>query len=368
MQNAVDLAVQQANENHTISGYTLVPVPYNDVGSSGSHDPATGANNITQAVADALISGCIGPANSIVAKAEMPIANQAPLALISPSTTNETITKPQYSQTSTLRPTGKVTYFRVVTTDDQQGIGGADYLYKQLNKRNAYIIDDGNQTYGKALADGFAQEWTKLGGVVAGRSQVGSSATDCSSQLATAAAASVDTLYFGGYDYTGGTACRQQMTNYSGLRNAVYAGGDGLFTDSFRTSTGAAGVGSLSTVAGVNPDVLSSAQPFITAFKAKYSNPSDYGAYSASAYDATNILIQAIKRALVNGASNASGSSDAAGAKLFRQKVIDEIAKTNYSGAIGTTAFDANGDTTNRWISVYRLDSSDWQFVTQLTV
>ena len=35
------------------------------------------------------------------------------------------------------------------------------------------------------------------------------------------------------------------------------------------------------------------------------------------------------------------------------------------NGTIGATSFDANGDTTNRWISVYEVKDGAWTFVSQ---
>src|SRR5438552_2409394 len=69
----------------------------------------------------------------------------------------------------TLRPTGKVTYFRIATTDSHQGPAGADYLYKTKNYKSVYVIDDA-ETYGVGIADSFTKEWTALGGTVLGRS------------------------------------------------------------------------------------------------------------------------------------------------------------------------------------------------------
>ncbi len=48
--------------------------------------------------------------------------------------------------------------------------------------------------------------------------------------------------------------------------------------------------------------------------------------------------------------------------------MIDQIAKTDYQGVTGRTTFDINGDTTNRVISIYKLGSDGWDFITQLTV
>jgi len=52
--------------------------------------------------------------------------------------------------------------------------------------------------------------------------------------------------------------------------------------------------------------------------------------------------------------------------------VIDAIQKINYSGVTGTHTFDANGDTTNKVISIYQLaavnSKPDWKFLDQTAV
>ncbi|HCP74500.1 MAG TPA: branched-chain amino acid ABC transporter substrate-binding protein, partial [Ktedonobacter sp.] len=104
----------------------------------------------------------VGPFNSSVAKAEMPITNQAPLAQISPANTNQCLTKNTAEAgctgannlIPTLRPTGKVSYFRIATTDDHQGPAGADYMYKTLNLKKVYVIDDA-ETYGIGISNAF---------------------------------------------------------------------------------------------------------------------------------------------------------------------------------------------------------------------
>src|SRR5947207_8680838 len=123
-ENGAHLAVDQANARKTIPGYTLQFDPQDDVGVGGVHDPAKGANNITSLIGDALVAGVVGPFNSNVALTEMPIANNAPIALISPSNTNPCLTKRGESvgctgandQVPKLRPTGRVTYFRLAAT------------------------------------------------------------------------------------------------------------------------------------------------------------------------------------------------------------------------------------------------------------
>src|SRR5436309_3804100 len=205
-ENGAHLAVDQANKNHTIPNITLVFDPKDDVGPAGIHDPAVGAANVTSLVGDALVAGIVGPFNSSVAKAEMPITNQGPLAQISPANTNQCLTKDTAASgcsgkndlLPTLRPTGKVNYFRVATTDDHQGPGAADYMAK-LNYKKVYVIDDA-ETYGIGIANTFIQEWQKVGGTVLGHASEPGTTTSYVSLLTQIAATHPDLIYFGGVD------------------------------------------------------------------------------------------------------------------------------------------------------------------------
>ena len=95
---------------------------------------------MTALVADALVAGIVGPLNSRVALAELPITNQAPLAQISPATTHPCLSKELAewecsgftSLLANLCPTGKVTSFRIAPTDDLQGPAAADFVLKTL--------------------------------------------------------------------------------------------------------------------------------------------------------------------------------------------------------------------------------------------
>ncbi len=176
-EDGVHLAVDQANAKHTIPGYTLVFVPKDDVGPTGLPDPAVGAQNVTSLIGDAIVAGIVGPFTSSTARAEMPITNQAPLAQISPSTSNPCLTKDSVASgcsgsnnlLPTLRPTKKVTYFRITTTDDFQGPAGADYIFKTLHLSKAYVIDDA-EAYGVGIAGTFIKEFTADGGAIIGHS------------------------------------------------------------------------------------------------------------------------------------------------------------------------------------------------------
>src|SRR5690348_950003 len=117
-------AVEQAG---SLKGFTLKFVPFDDA-VNGKHDPTKGTQNVQQMISNTKLLAMVGPFNSGVAAAEIPVANNAPLAMISPSNTNECLTisfdycqkYAGYTPTS-LRPTGKNNYFRIAANDTFQG-------------------------------------------------------------------------------------------------------------------------------------------------------------------------------------------------------------------------------------------------------
>jgi branched-chain amino acid transport system substrate-binding protein len=377
-ENGVHLAVDQANKSNFLgSGYQLVFDPQDDVGASGTHDPSVGAKNITALVGDAEVAGVIGPFNSSVAQAEMPISNTAPLVQISPANTNTCLTQTDPSTGCTgsnllvpkLRPTGKVSYFRTATTDNHQGGIGADFGYKTLGLKKVYLLDD-TELYGVGLANAFTTEYKADGGTILGHDSIAST-QDYSQELTKIAALKPDGIYFAGLDSTGGIAIAKQMAKTPGLAKIPLFGGDGLQTSAFATAIGTHGVTVYSTVASVDATKLTSAANFIKQYDATY-GASAFGAYSAQASDDAQILLNAIKAAIASGAKPPTSSSDSDTAKTFRQAVIDQVAKTDYNGVTGHQSFDANGDTTNKTITVYQLadvsGSAGWKYVTAQTL
>jgi branched-chain amino acid transport system substrate-binding protein len=371
MEQAIQMAIDEANAKNTIPGYKLQLVPYDDVGPSGVHDPAVGAKNVTSLVGDYLVAGILGPLNSNVAKAEMPITNQAPIALISPANTNICLTKTdgpcsgKDNLVPTLRPTGQVTYFRTATTDDNQSKVGADYLFKTLKYKKVYVIDD-QETYSIGLANAFIEYWKTLGGELLGHVSQKKTSSYVSLLSDRVAPTKPEAIYFAGNDSTGGTLIRQQMLQVPALKDTPLLGGDGIVTSDFANTIGTKGGVVYGTVASVDATKIPAAANFLKNFKAKYPT---LGAYSAASYDVTNILIQGIKKAIDSGAKVPKSSADKDGGTTFRKAVIEALKTVSYDGVTGHHSFDQNGDTTNKTISIYKIDlvdgKPDWKFLDQ---
>ncbi len=356
-EHGADLAIAQAklpNSN------TLKVVNFDDA-VNGAHNATQGATNVTTMIGNSCILAMVGPFNSGVAGAEIPIATAAGLGMISPANTNPGLTKQQYAQQygydfAKMHPSGKPeAYFRVPTTDDVQGAVDAQ-LALAAGFKKAYVIDD-SESYGKGLADFFTQNFTSGGGATAGRDSITANNTAQFSSLVTKmAATSPDLVFFGGVTSGGGAALRAAMSAGSMASIPMY-GGDGIAQDpSFVSIAGASAAnGTVGTVAA--PDIAgltsSAAQSFASAFQAKYNAQAI--AYSVNSYDAANIEIKAISDIISSGQTPT------------RALVLAKIAGTSYDGITGHISFDANGDNAGaKVLSVYKVTGGNWVFVKQV--
>lgn len=350
-QYGAQLAVKQANARNAIPGFTIEADVLDDA-VNGVHDPAQGAKNIQAFAADPAVVGVVGPFNSNVARAEIPLSNSLGLPLVSPSNTNPTLTKGPDALGMRKDHPDTITYFRVCTTDDIQGPAGATYEYNVLKARKAYIIDD-NETYGKGVADQWEAQFRKLGGEVLGHDHITKGQHDFHALLTRVAGTHPDIVFFGGNSSTGGGEIRKQMPD-SGMGALLYAGADGISDDQFLKDAGATADNVYVTVASVNASKLPAAAQFLKDYQAEYKQA--VGPYSANAYAAASVIIHAAAEAV-----KANG-----GTAPTREQVRAQLAKTkNFPSVIGPFSFDANGDTTNRIISFYEAVKDKWVFVTQ---
>ncbi len=350
--NGAVLAIEEANSRHALGAFSLQAYDLDDA-VQGAHDPAQGAQNVKQFVADSSVLSMFGPFNSNVAKAEIPISNDAGLAMIAASTTNPGLTKGEDAKKLRISHPDVNTFFRVCTTDDRQGAVGAKFAWK-FGYKKVFIVDD-NETYGKGLADVFEASFKSDGGTVLGHEHLTKGQTDFKALLTKAESLGPDLIFFGGTTVTGGGLLRKQMGD-SALKSVTYFGGDGISDTTFLSTAGAMATNVYYTVAAPNPAKLPSAQAFIAAYKKRWN--SDIGAYSANAYSAALVEIAAIEKAF-----KANG-----GKMPTRAEVLKNIAATKgLETPIGKVGFDANGDTTAGILSLYKITNGKPEFVDQVT-
>ena len=347
---------------------------------SPTRDPARGVQNLQGLIADPGVLAVIGPFDSNVARAQIPVANVAHLALVSPGTSNRCLTKEPFLPSALnpartaiscaaahlpspadLRPTGVNNFFRLSTTDDLQGPAAADYTRRQLHLLRMAVLTDG-EAYGQALADSFRARFNRLGGSVVAQLDLDpSKPVDATAFLQGAKNAGAQGVYFGGTSSNHACVIRSQMTTVFGPDAAApLLGGDGIALDpACIADAGATAAGIYATVPAADAPEIDSAHPVIAAFTRYYGRPDDFGPGTVAAYDATGVVYDALDRAIKAAAGNAPA----------RDSVVAELAATTaYSGTTGVFGFDPQGDSTLRLLAIYRPASTDpdagWTWVT----
>jgi branched-chain amino acid transport system substrate-binding protein len=343
------LAIEQMQKSMP-RGYTLQGEALDDA-VQGVHNPEQGAANVRSFISDTAVLAVVGPYNSNVARAEIPVTNAASMAQIGPSVVADNLTLgPQAKQLRRANPLLN-TFFRVCTTDSRQGSALAQFA-RSLGYKRAYIIDD-NETYGLDLADRFEKDFAADGGSVLARDHLAKNTQDFKALLLKVAAAKPDVVFFGGVTSTGGGLLRKQMYG-AGLGKTAYFGGDGIAD--LATVAGAQADGSYYTLAAPNAEKLPAAQAFIKAYRARYS--ADIGPYSANAYAAAQVAADAIIRAIA--------TERRSGPLPSRAGVVARVASTKIDTPIGPISFDKNGDVTNPVLSLYGFKNGQSYFIRQI--
>ncbi len=354
--NGVKLAIAQAGA--TVGGYTVdLPTSaiYDDA-LNGAHDPQTGATNMTTIVGDTSIVAVIGPLNSSVAKAQIPISNAGGLSQCSPANTNPDLTKGTPAAQLRTKPNN---YVRVVTTDDVQGPAASQYLYDTLKKKSVYIIDD-TETFGKGVADAFAADFTKRGGTVVKHEGLPKTTQDYVSILTAAKALNPDSIYFGGVTATGGARVLLAAAQV-GLGGVPFVGPDGIndgsatTKDSFLNLAGDKAANSYSTLAGIG-DFPGKAK-FNTDYKAKFGI--DATGYAGQGYACAQVMLDALARAAATNPKDNTALREAL-------RVAMTSTTNTYKTIQGDITFNADGDTSQKIVSIYNVAKGDWGFLTQV--
>jgi branched-chain amino acid transport system substrate-binding protein len=356
--NGIKLAVKQAGNK--VGAYTI-DIPQSaiyDDALNGAHDPQTGANNMNKIVADDTVVAVIGPLNSSVAKAQIPISNAAGYPQCSPANTNQDLTQGDPAKQLRTKPNN---YVRVVTTDNIQGPAASQYIYDTLGKHSVYIIDD-TETFGKGVADAFEADFKQRGGTVVGHDGAPKTTQDYVSIMTAAKAKNPESIYFGGVTATGGARILLAAAQV-GLGDVPYVGPDGIndgsgaTKDSFLNLAGDKATHSFSTLAGIG-DFPNKAK-FATDYKAEYGQ--DPTGYAAQGFACAQVFLDALGRAAAtNPADNTA----------LRAALVTALADTSHQYATiqGNFNFDANGDTSQKIVSIYSYDATakDWKFETQV--
>ena len=337
VKNAIVMAFDAANEGHGIPGYKFELLVTDDgTATAGQYDPAQAATNARKMVADKDVVAAIGPQMSGAGKAMTPILSQGGLATITPSSTNPDITNPKFAEQ--YRPAGKPIYFRTVTTDAFQGPNMANFFAEKLKVKSVYVLDDSG-AFGVGVADLFQKQAEAKGIKVLGRDRLDPKAADYTAILTKIKSLNPDALYYGGVTQAGVKLAKQA---YDIIPNVIKGGPDGMTSSDLLSGAGFPAVeGWYTSIAAPHLVEDTKAAQFIAAFKGRFNDSPDD--YTITAYDASLVIIDAVKRVA------------ASGKPVTRENVRDAIQTAKVPTIQGTVAFDDNGDLADRTVSVFQI-------------
>jgi branched-chain amino acid transport system substrate-binding protein len=184
--------------------------------------------------------------------------------------------------------------------------------------------------------------------------------------MTAAAALKPESIYFGGVTATGGARILLAAAQV-GLSDVPFVGPDGIndgsgeTKDSFLNLGAAAAKNSYSTLAGAG--TFDKKAAFDAAYKTEYGI--DATGYAGQGYACAQVVLDAIKRAAATNPADKTALKEAV-------RVAGTDATVKYDAIVGSISFDANGDTTQKIVSIYSVDPAgangkgDWKFETQV--
>ena len=331
------MAIDEANESHALPGVKLEAIVYDTAtATAGQYDPASAATSAKKLLANDKVVANLGPYMSGEGKAMAPLLSVGSLATITPTSTNPDITDPKFADQ--FRPGKKAIYFRTCTTDAFQGPNMANYMKQTLGVKTVYVLDDGGAG-GVGGANLFEEQAKKIGLQVLGHDQLNPKEADYSVILTKIKSTNADAIYYGG---VAGAGTKLVQQSYTVIPKVIKASADGIYGPDILKGAGfPAAAGWYVTTPAPHIVGNKEADDWVARFVKRYnSQPSDY---SALAYDAGLVVVDAIKRVA------------ASGKPITRENVRDAIQTSKVKGLQGVIAFDDNGDVLDKTISVFQV-------------
>jgi branched-chain amino acid transport system substrate-binding protein len=308
----IQLAIDEINKKG-IDGKKLKLVTVDN-----KSDAAEATSGALKLVSQDKVVAMIGSATSTNTLAQVQIADQNHVPLITPTGTNPTITNKD----------GKVNdyVFRTCFIDPFQGTVAANFATNTLKVKNAAVLIDNSSDYSKGLAAAFKKAFANNGGTIVSEEGYVQKDTDFHATLTRIKSKNPDFIFLPGYYEEVGLIIKQARE--LGI-TVPFMGGDGWDSP---TLVDLAGKASLNNTYITNHyssgDSDQKVQDFVAAFKAAYKGKSP-DAFTALGYDTVYFLADAIKRA---------GSADP-------KKIKEALAKTDGLELVsGKVKLDSNHD------------------------
>ena len=319
-ENGVRMAIEDLNaQGVTIGGKKI---KFEIQAEDDAADPKQGTA-AAQKLCDAKVAGVVGHLNSGTTIPASKVYNDCGIPHVTGAATNPNLTKPGYKTT-----------FRIIANDNALGAGLAFYAADTLKLKKIAIIDD-RTAYGQGVAEVFKKTAAAKGIQIVDEQFTTDKATDFMAILTAIKAKGPDGIFYGGMDPQAGPMLRQM--EQLGLGDVKYFGGDGICTSEIAKL--AAGAKTLNNVVcaegGASLAKMPGGDAWMKRYEAKY--PKQFQVYSPYTYDATFVLVDAMKRA------------NSVDPKVYTPK----LAESNFKGVTANIAFEPNGELKNPAMTLY---------------
>lgn len=315
-ENGVRMAIEELNAQGVMIGGKKAK--FEIQAEDDAADPKQGTA-AAQKLCDAKVAGVVGHLNSGTTIPASKVYNDCGIPHVTGAATNPNLTKPGYKTT-----------FRIIANDNALALYAAD----TLKLKKVAIIDD-RTAYGQGVAEVFKKTAQSKGMQVVDEQFTNDKATDFMAILTAIKAKAPDAIFYGGMDPQAGPMLRQM--DQLGMSNVKYFGGDGICTSEIIKL--AAGAKSLDNVICAEGGASLDKMPGGKAWKEKYDKkyPGQFQVYAPYTYDATFLLVEAMKAA-----------------KSADPKVYTPfLAKSNFKGVTSTISFEPNGELKNAATTLY---------------
>ena len=273
-QKGAKLAVDEINKAGGVDG-KQIEVTDKDNKSELSETSTVSTNLVTQAKVNAII----GPATSGGTGAAITNAAKASVPLITPSGTQDDLTK------------GQDYLFRATFIDSFQGKILSKYVTDNLKAKKVVLYYDNSSDYAKGIAKAFQEEYK---GEIVATETFASKDTDFQAALTKFKGKDFDALVVPGYYTEAGKIVNQARG--IGIDKPI-VGGDGFNSEEFISQATPAAATNVYYVSGYSTsgDMTAKAKKFLEAYKAKYNE--EPSMFSALAYDSVYMVAEASKGA-----------------------------------------------------------------------
>lgn len=324
VENGVTVAVNEANAKHLVIGGK--PVHFVILSEDDQADPKTGVA-VAQQLADKKVALVVGHFNSGTSLPASRIYESAGTPMITPSSTNPTITAQGYK-----------TVFSTIANDAQNAGNAGQYAVAVTKAKRIAVIDD-RTAFGQGEADEFIKAVKAVQGNIVDHEFTDDKAVDFSAQLTQIKSKNADLVYVAALDPQAAMIAKRMKQ--LGM-HAKFVGGGGVMEPTFLSLAGKDAEGAMAWEYGEPIAKLPGGANFQASYEKTFHTP--MLSYAPFSYDAAWAGIQAMQ---------AANSTDPA---VF----LDKLHADTVKGITGEISFNPNGALKNPSSTLYEVKNGKW--------